>query len=281
MPKPQPKVLGQPPSIQVLARPVLVKKALGNTRKYDIFHPSAWGYCHRKIAYQYYQEKYRFLPQAEEDVDDRMMRLFDNGHGMHARWQRYLADANVLVGLWKCDRCGAIHGTESKLGVRNPLRTDANWNCQCGARELSYEELSVRSEPQYNFEGHVDAVVDLTGTEWEKMTSVHRFVVDFKTINKEQFLDLREAKYEHVVQVHIYMWLLGLAHAVVAYECKDNQMMREFCVPRDEKMINKIMEEARRLLMITRAGKVPPRPAGYSRSGFPCKWCEFAATCYE
>lgn len=276
---------GRPPLVSALIKQHMVEKALGNPRRYDIFHPSAWGSCLRKIAYQFYNEQDSFLQRQESDIDLRLERVFDNGHKMHFRWQEYLTNAKILRGCWKCGKCGQVYGRESALGIFSPLQTDPNWECGCGGNTingpaLEYQEVVVCSEKEYNFKGNVDAIVDLRGSPWGQGNEYDVFVVDFKSMKDDMFSDLRQAKYEHIVQTNIYMWILDLQLAVVLYENKDNQQVKEMLVPRDDELIEKIKRQALKMVEVLRHRKLPNRPAGFTRSKFPCRYCEFQRLCY-
>lgn len=273
-----------PPKVEFLIKEHMTKKFMKNDRPYDIFHPSAWGSCLRKIAYQYYNEHHKFLPKSDTDIDFRMERLFDNGHAMHARWRDYLDGAGILRGMWKCGniRCGKTYGGNDPLGVFNPLR-QPGWACSCGNnRKFEYEELSVVSEPQYNFEGHCDAVVDVRGLPTASGNpDLDLFVVDFKSMKSDYFNELTEAKAEHVIQVHIYMWVLNLKTAVVIYENKDDQKVKEMFVKRSEPLIEDLKAQSKWLVDVLCHDKLPNRPAGFTRSEFPCRLCEFKGICFK
>lgn len=271
----------RPPKVETLVRQYMIDKALNNPRKYDIFHPSAWGYCLRKIAYQYYNDKDQFLHIRPDEINLRYERIFDNGHGVHERWQRYLAYSKYLRGWWKCEKCGKVSGKDQPLGIFSPYHRGEGWQCLCGSSgEPTYEEILVRSDPEYNFAGHVDAVMDLRGSPYERGGDYDLFVVDFKTMKDSYFSDVTQAKYEHAVQVNIYMWLLDINGAVVVYENKDNQQLKEMFVARDDVLIEKIKEEAKWLVDVLRHRKLPDRPAGVSYSQFPFMLCEFRKICY-
>jgi CRISPR/Cas system-associated exonuclease Cas4 (RecB family) len=233
------------------------------------------------MAYQYYNEKHKFVQKGYEDVDCRVERIFDNGHYSHARWQNYLDKAGILKGVWKCinPKCHKIYGDTEKLGIFNPSHKEG-WSCSCGCNKLEYEEIRVKSEDQYNFDGHCDAVVDLSESRFKKGTIFDLFVVDFKTIRSEDFFSLTEADPKHVIQVNIYMWILDLKAAVVLYENKDNQEVKEMFVPRDDKLIEKIKKESLELQEVLSCNKLPPRESGYTRSKSPCRFCEFCKICY-
>jgi hypothetical protein len=270
-----------PISMEALAAQFMRKKALDNHRQYDVFHPSDWGYCLRKVAFQYYNEYSKFQRKEELDIDIKGERIYDNGHDLHARWRRYLDGAGVLRGAWRCLGCDTIHGKDEPLGIFNPSR-DKGWICHgCSQRRgLDYEELAVESDPRYNFAGHVDAIVDVSDTPFETKTSADIEVVDFKSIKGQYFDELQEAKPEHAVQIGIYMWLLDLDASVIVYENKDSQAVKEFFVARDDKKIEEIKCQAEWLLDVLRHKRLPPRPSGYGMSKYPCRFCEFLGRCY-
>ncbi len=279
----KPWLLNRPAKVEFLIHDFMVQKALNNDRAFDHFHPSAWGSCLRKIAYQYYNEHEPFLQRTAHDVDDRMERIFDNGHATHARWQNYLDRAGFLRGYWRCKNpfCKKTYGEEEKIGIFNPS-AQPEWKCSCGSTErLGYEEILVKTEPQYKFEGHCDAVIDVRGSQYAQNGPYDVFVADLKTIKDEMYRELMEPKPEHVVQTNIYMWILDLQGAVVIYENKDNQQLKEMFIPRDNDLIEKIKTQSIWLQDVLKQKKLPHRPNGFFRSKFPCCLCEFVDHCYQ
>lgn len=274
-------MLSAPPRVELLVRDYMIQKKLDNPRRYDVFHPSAWGSCLRKVAYQWYNESEKFLTITADDIDFRTERVFDNGHGIHARWQNYLDKAGVLRGVWKCKNptCHRLYGEDNILGIFNPS-TDPNWHCGCGSRENEYHEILVESEPWFNFHGHCDGIVDVRGTKFETGKASDVYVVDFKSMRDDQFSELIHPKPDHVVQTHIYMWILNLQAAVVVYEDKDNQALKELFVPRDDKLIETIKKQAVWMREVLRRRLLPNRPDGFVRSDFPCRLCEFQRLCW-
>jgi len=261
----------------------MVQKALNNSREFDHFHPSAWGICLRKIAYQYYNQHEPFLQRTAQDIDDRMERIFDNGHATHARWQNYLDRAGYLRGCWRCKNpfCNKLYGTEERIGIFNPS-AQPDWKCACGSKDrLGYEEILVKTDPQYKFEGHCDAVIDVRGSQYAQNSPYDVFVADLKTMKDEMYSELTEPKSEHVIQTNIYMWILDLQGAVVIYENKDTQALKEMFIPRDNDLIERIKNQSLWLQEILKQKKLPHRPNGFFRSKFPCRFCEFVDYCYQ
>lgn len=281
----EPKVWLQnrPVKVELLVHDFIVNKALNNPREFNHFHPSAWGSCLRKIAYQYYNQHQKFLEKTPQDVDDRYERIFDNGHGVHHRWQDYLDRAGYLRGVWRCKNplCGAVYGEGERLGIFNPSG-QPDWVCKCGSKErLGFEEILVKTDPQYKFEGHCDAVIDVRGSQYETGGPYDIFVADMKSMKDDQFSELTEPKLEHIVQVNIYMWILDLQGAVLIYENKNSQYLKEMFVPRDNDLIERIKSQSLWLQEVLKQGKLPHRPNGFFRSRFPCMLCEFVNHCYQ
>ena len=89
------------------------------------FHPSQLvkAKCARKMVLEF------FGAEFDKDIkyfSAQLHRIFQNGHDVHDRLQRYLADLDgwtngkvVLVGRWFCKKCGSEFGVDtSKSGKR-------------------------------------------------------------------------------------------------------------------------------------------------------------------
>lgn len=75
----------------------------------------------------------------------------------------------------------------------------------------------------------------------------YRFGVEIKTIAPKGFEDLRRPKPEHVQQFTIYLALQNLAWGVVLYFNKGNQELKEYAVPCDPALWQKLRERAETL----------------------------------
>jgi hypothetical protein len=183
-----------PPEIQTIANVLNTflrwKSLNGPPRGHEVFHPSAFGSCLRRMQYQRYAERghVKVEPQAFEA---KTVRIFDTGHATHARWAKYWEELGVLRGIWECtNACCAlwdndghfvgppkdypnpdrmlhvpgagldrrIYGKENKLGVFKPAY------CVCGCTDFSYHEITVEDK-ELNFYGHVDQLLDFSNFE--------------------------------------------------------------------------------------------------------------------
>ena len=255
----------------------LCEQALNNDRDYSYFHASAWGKCHRKIAYEYYEAKgYIKVDTSSYKIDPRVERIFGNGHTMHDRWRQYIEDTGMLRGWWM-DAEGNVHGQDNKHGI---LKPEGNF---------VYVEVGFRDKDTM-WGGHVDAIVDIrehpsvnaNGQPLEKCL----IIVDFKTMNTFGFKKLTKPTDEHYTQMQLYLYLSGLNQGRFIYEDKNDQKTKEYIVPRDNRFITQKVREAKELKHIvtnTKSNNKHPLPVrGYSsRSNVNCLSCKFRGHCWE
>jgi CRISPR/Cas system-associated exonuclease Cas4 (RecB family) len=94
--------------------------------------------------------------------------------------------------------------------------------------------------------------------------------IELKSINTRGFENLKEAKPEHILQLHTYMNLynktaeIPVSHGIVLYENKNDQKLKAFIQELDAKIWNDILT---RLLKIMDMKTIPEECTGD-------KWCK-------
>ena len=96
---------------------------------------------------------------------------------------------------------------------------------------LKREEPPVENE-EYEIKGHADGIIEINSFPG---------VLEIKSMNVNQFYSSYEPKPEHLVQVNVYMFCLGIPRACLLYECKDNQELKEFYLKQDPDILNPIL----------------------------------------
>ena len=77
-------------------------------------------------------------------------------------------------------------------------------------------------------------------------------VLELKSINEKGFKELKHApKHDHLVQLQIYLNLLGNDYGIVLYENKNDQNLKAFKVDRDTKMWEKLLERCVTIMEMT------------------------------
>lgn len=246
-------------------------------RKYDYFHPSEFGSCLRKVALKSHGISSGVV------IEPRVRRIFQAGHDYHGGMQKRFAEMGIIRGLWECKRCKKVHGKENKWGIFMPE------DCECTAKLppdfpnadrkgldlFTYEELRLENE-EYNFKGHCDAIIELV-----KGDPSERYVVDFKTVNGDKFQFLKRPDSQYVVQINIYMWILGIKQGIIFYEDKNRHEIKEFLVKYDQGIIDDVLKNAVKLRKIIENNQIPKINKNYKKTTKPCAYCDFKSYCWK
>lgn len=83
--------------------------------------------------------------------------------------------------------------------------------------------------------GETDGVVELTNGE--------RWVLDFKTANRERYTSIITAPAGYVAQMHAYMHCLKIPQSVLFFENKDSNATKQIVVRWDQNLWDNLMEE--------------------------------------
>lgn len=220
---------------------------LPSDRDHSYLHPSEMarsGWCPRASWHQ--------LLGHEAKADPLVLRravLFDEGHAIHNKWQSWLRDMGVLWGRWVCRVCQQeVFCWSYELPGPCRSRNDKGrhlWDY----REVPVGDLSLR------IGGHADGIVSVRdeslllevksvgpGTLRELSLMVED---DEDELSSSRFSKINHPAKDHFMQVQIYLRLFDnrprvpgvgrVERAVIVYEHKADQQIREFVVTYDPK----------------------------------------------
>ncbi|MCX6723186.1 MAG: PD-(D/E)XK nuclease family protein [Candidatus Staskawiczbacteria bacterium] len=287
----------------------------GGPRGFEKYHPSAFGKCLRLMQYLRYEER-GLLKSKAGDTESKMVRLFDKGHNMHARWANYFEAIGVLRGIWECTNpmCQMFldvvkgnepglkpitsfdiskllsprkYGKEDKLGCFKPEK------CSCGNKDFKYQEITVQDNV-LNMYGHTDMVLDFSKFNKDQFAGTQLtfnvdnlptspVVVDMKTANDYRFQQLIKngPSLEYRIQLVIYANLLDLEYGVLIYENKNTSAVAAYKVNRDTDLVfSQIQKQAETMNSMTGLKLLPPpRPA--EKDDYECSNCSFKHICHS
>lgn len=234
----------------------LIAKPRDKSRRTDVLHPSEMvdpTWCHRASYFQLMGEE----PISTRTMSLRLALVFEEGHTIHARWQRWFQEMGNLFGKWYCVECGEMF-----------------WgDVYCHEGPLEYREVPLFYEPLRIF-GHSDGWLTGFGEplmleiksvgegtlRWECPELYAEHDYDFNKTWKA--IDAPFMK--HIMQVQIYMKLAELLgyenapqEAVIIYEAKPNQEVKEFVVPKSDFGITHLFEAAQKIVNAVNAGTPP------------------------
>ena len=241
-------------------------------RRTDVLHPSEIikrDWCLRGSYYLLRGEK-----KVQEKIGLRLQSIFDEGHTIHAKWQRWFHEMGVLHGIFKCLACGAKEFGTSLL--------------DCSACNLTgtmeYAEVTLVDD-SLRIAGHTDGWIKGIGDDC---------LIEIKSIGPgtiraespqimqdaggdfmKAWSNVRRPFGSHLLQGQMYLELMKrMGHEVneivFLYELKADQSYKEFSVKANYGLVSHIFDAAEKLMKFI-AEETPP-PCSNSISG-NCKQC--------
>lgn len=149
-------------------------------------------------------------------------------------------------------------------------------------RAIGVDVRKATSQHRVSFDGHVsgslDAIIDSGLPDAPKK----KHVVEIKTHNKKSFEDLQKqgvekAKFEHFVQMQVYMHGTEIDRALYFAVCKDNDEIYTERVRYDQEIAEKYIQRGQRIALSDRM----PEPLSTDPSWYQCKWCPAYDFCHQ
>lgn len=243
-------------------------------RSTTVLHPSEItkkDWCHRSSW---------FLLQGAKKKQDkhpfRLQSIFDTGHAVHAKWQKYFQDMGVLHGRFMCLACDQVTFDTSPANCEH---------CGAPARKLVYDEVTLFDD-DLRIKGHTDGWIKGIGDD----TLIEIKTVGPGTIRAEapQLMQAADGDFlkafsnvnrpfgPHILQGQMYLELMKrMGHDVneitFIYELKADQSMKEFTIKADYEMVRHVFDGARRVVDAIESGEVLDCS---NNPGGTCSQCE-------
>lgn len=234
------------------------------------FHPSGISSdrCMRAAVYDLLGIPHE---NSGSEIAPKLRRIFDNGHDLHDRWQKYFTKLSQkpvdvdFIGDWKCKGCGHTLSPDKEIPYPKDVKCP-----KCGSTRWKYNEFRLRNK-KLRVTGKRDGklVIKSTGRE---------ILLEIKSINTFQFKSLFAPLDKHIIQLTLYMYLSKTREGVFIYEDKNTQEFKILHLPYEQKLIKAELEWLREVNAIIDKGELPPR-----LDNFPtlkeCKLCVHKNTC--
>lgn len=261
----------------------LMRNAMEKNSKRDreYLHPSQIAkkdWCPRSSWYELKGE-----PVPPESYGFSRLNVFAEGNAIHDKWQGWLRDEGILIGNWFCKACG------TKWWDKSPKTC-----VSCDSQFVVYAEVPVEI-PEYMIIGHADGEIeDSKGKALIEIKSVGLGTLRFDApellapYNKgrismdELWKSIRKPFGSHLRQINLYMLARGINDAVVIYEWKPTQQVKEFEIRYQETLIADILKGASSVKSALDGGSSPMRPVwATSPDERGCKKCPFRNKCWS
>ncbi len=206
------------------------------TRPMRKLHPSTIGMCQRKIVFD-------MLMVPKVMPDDRLMRIFDNGHAMHERYESLFEEMGIQVKNEMKIEFGEISGhTDAWIkvySIENPMGMDYLVELK-SAFSKSFEWMAKNNQPKKE----------------------HRDQLMF---------------YLHLVQK---MGIL-INKGIIYVENKDTQDIWEYELEYDSSSGQKLEDKANWCISLAKERKLPPIPPRHTPSYYKCAICDYNFYCHS
>lgn len=211
------------------------------------------------------------------------MNVFAEGSTIHKKWQRWLHKAEILEGWWECKKCG-----EQFWGISPKLCRE------CMHDKLRYKEVPISDEAHHVI-GHADGIInDEEGRAVLEIKTVGTGTVKFDApelfmpfSKGELTLDQLWSKIRmpfpsHIRQVTLYMHFLDIKEAVVLYEWKPTQAVKEFKLRYNRQHIESILEGCQEVKRALSTGTPVMRPIWATGEDVTqCAGCHYRKRCWS
>jgi len=170
----------------------------------------------------------RLLP--DEEIPPKLQRIFDNGISVHKRYLRsYIPRMGIACKVTIFER--------------------GRWVTK------DFIEISIQ-HPEYWLRGAPDAVIL---NEEDRLP----YIFELKSMKQEYFQALSHPSWDYIAQVHLYMFMTGIPRAIIVYENKNDQDLKEFKIFQDQNTIAFLIERIKTIqnyvLSYVVTKELPPR----------------------
>jgi CRISPR/Cas system-associated exonuclease Cas4 (RecB family) len=83
------------------------------------------------------------------------------------------------------------------------------------------------------------------------------YVVEIKSCSQWTFQKLVKPSSSHYLQLQFYLYYININKGILLYECKDNQSIKTFYVESDRLLVEKYIEELKKLKEMINKGEEP------------------------
>jgi CRISPR/Cas system-associated exonuclease Cas4 (RecB family) len=217
------------------------------------FYPSSVGKCLRSIVYQ-------MQGYESKQMDGRFLLICENGTYFHERTEKLFATTGLLIAPEVSFRVPELRlSGRSDALIKNFLSHKPSDNIV-----KLYEPAKEDGESTLLYEGPDNGVI----------------IVELKSISDSGFnyLNRTGAKEAHIMQLTLYMHIMGIKQGMLLYENKNTQEMKEFIIGYDADLAQKIIEKIKSANKHVDEKTLPPKE--FERTDFECRYCDYADLCW-
>lgn len=204
------------------------------------------------------------------------------GNEIHERHQNALWSLGILTGMWRCLVC------DHRWWATSPTSC-----ASCDTYLIKYAEVPIEDKDLMLI-GHGDGLVETSrhgqillevksigeGSVRIEAPALYQRLIDGDVNYSGLWTSIRRPFPTHVRQAMLYLRALKMRTAVLLYECKWNQQIKELRIHYREDTIANIVDGAQQVRRAIEEGKVVKRPEWAEEYVRECKECNYRSTCW-
>ena len=260
-------------------------------RREGVLHPSdmsKWDWCWRA---DYYRMVNAPFDTRSTSPSFHMESVFEEGHGIHRKWQGWLHEMGVLYGVFFCREC------KERWWETSPMTCPF-----CGSqRRPVYREVPLEA-PELTIAGHSDGGIWKPGEPLRllEVKSISLGTLRFEAPDLYQryqnnedlytiWRDIKRPFAPHLRQGQLYLYLINrgaegihVPEIVYIYEWKPTQSVKEFVVKFNPRYVERMLAGAEMVTESLETGRAPKRPPwAVDEDAKTCAGCGFRTHCWK
>ncbi|SFJ65057.1 CRISPR/Cas system-associated exonuclease Cas4, RecB family [Paenibacillus sp. UNC496MF] len=212
------------------------EKLKHDTRPMRKFHPSTIGMCQRRIVFDMLMVPYK-------PHESQLVRIFENGHSMHHRYEKLFKDMGILV--------------QAEMKLEN-------------------EDISGHTDALVKIQSFMNPF-----GEYYLIELKSAFSKSFEWMQKNNS-PKAEHKAQLTFYLYLAQTMLNLdvRKGIIFVENKDTQEVWEHHLDYDPRFGEQLMEKARTLIQLAKERRLPEIPKGHTPSFYKCAQCNYNFYCH-
>ncbi|HEB01496.1 MAG TPA: Dna2/Cas4 domain-containing protein [Candidatus Portnoybacteria bacterium] len=127
-------------------------------------------------------------------------------------------------------------------------------------------EITIPKQEIIN--GRADAIISLDNKP---------YVIEIKTASSYKFDSLTQPESDHLGQIQLYLHFFNIKDGILIYENKNTQELKEFSIKYDQKLVEELLENFKKLKEKIDNNIIPEKPTGLEP--WRCNYCVYRKEC--
>jgi CRISPR/Cas system-associated exonuclease Cas4 (RecB family) len=247
------RILNSPYRLLAPVERHLLEQNIKNNEERDSLHLHPSEICKRDWCPRSSWYKIKGYPSPAESFTLQRLNIFAEGHLIHQKWQNWLKDAGVLVQAEVPIKDEDHH----IIGHADGVISDKHGNAVIEIKSIGLGTIRMENYGLFAPYGRKEITAD------------------------ELWNSIKEPFPSHIRQTQLYMYCLGIHDAIILYEWKANQDVKEFAVSYQPDIVEPILASCHTVVRALEDNVAPVRPSWLTKEHKTCRMCPYKKECYN